>query len=50
VFFDDAPFGHAPDGQLDFAEHCPSVWTWLNARYDEPKRFGKVTVRMLTRP
>ncbi len=49
VFFDDAPFPRAPDGQLDFAEHCPRVWEWLNERYDEPKRFGKVTVRLLTR-
>jgi hypothetical protein len=46
VFFDKAPFAEAPDGQLDFAEHCPRAWTWLNERYAAPQRFGKVVIRL----
>src|SRR5262249_12000267 len=46
VFFDVAPFAEAPDGQLDFAEHCPRAWEWLNERYAAPKRFGNVVIRL----
>jgi hypothetical protein len=46
VFFDDAPFGRAPNGEREFAEHCPRVWAWMGARYAPAARFGKVRVRL----
>jgi hypothetical protein len=46
VFFDIAPFAEAPDGQVDFAEHCPRAFLWMNERYAPPTRFGKVVIRL----
>lgn len=46
VFVDDAPFAHAPDGEKDFAEHCPTAYAWLDERFSPTKRIGKVRVRL----
>jgi hypothetical protein len=46
VFFDEAPFSHPKDGEADFASHCPDVYRWLDERYAEAMRIGKVRVRL----
>ncbi len=46
VFFDDAPFAWTPNGEREFAEHCPRVWEWMSTRYAPSARFGTVRVRL----
>ena len=46
VFFDRAPFSHPPDGEADFAAHCPALYAWLDTRYAKATRIGTVRVRL----
>jgi hypothetical protein len=41
---DNAPFTHAPDGEADFAAHCPKLWPWMTERYERTASFGTVHV------
>ncbi len=49
VFFDNAPFGHPADGEKDFADHCPTLYRWVDDRYAATERLGTIRVRLLRR-
>jgi len=44
VFLEHVPFTYPPDMEVDFRDHCPETWAWMNERYRRAARLGGARV------